>query len=812
MSTLTAGSLPADARAGAAATPRALSQTSVWEARLWIVAETMVVFAIGYCLMLYLYSGTGTVNGDYIGVPAHDSWYHIQMAALIPKLGLVEDFRWLQYSYFMNEGHDFVSHHYGFHVLLIPFVYAGKWITGDFATGGRWGICFFFGMIMALFNLLLIHANVRWRWLWLIAFFLLPNQFFHRHSYVRAIAPSLMFMFGIMLAMFKNRPIWTGILVGLYVHLYLGAVMFAPILVAVYCFAALLGPKENRQFLWKIALFGFVGWWVGVLSYPYRDGMFEFLKMQVFGTGLTPDIEVGREWRPYEGVWWFAQMAGSLLLVWAVSLLARMRFGRPLDGKETALLVLNFFFLFMTFKARRFIEYWPAFALLSAAFLFAPLSQRIADWWNRDWDDEDAWTSFARYLLLGVGVFAACFALVYAIRYGFFHANLGERDVQIRDILVDLVANGYLWVPLLVYVMFVFARSAVQSGMTKTQRAIALALTPVVAIAGAGVVASAAGPTLTGVRRAARCTYDVEAVKGALAYIQENSAEGEIIFTDDWDDFGLHFYHNWHNNYIVGLDPKFTHARRPDLWERFVKITRGQTPADVDVEVPHEDGTRTKEKIHIALTDIRDHFKAKWVLVDRNHRPLRKQLNRAKGFAELVYPCDENGNCDSNAQYVVYKILEGGAYSEPSAAEQLWTDGIVYLNDIDPKESVDESCLRAGRQIDGKRIRADGKVHLRGIAIANGCEVTYEIPDGFKSFEATLAAVAPADGAEIGFTIRFDDKVVTTKLIEPTSGWVEPLHLKLNGAKTITISVFSPGDTTTDGSFNLASARLLTRE
>ncbi|MGD9715413.1 MAG: hypothetical protein AB7V46_25675, partial [Thermomicrobiales bacterium] len=382
------------------------------------------------------------------------------MAALMPQIGLVGDFRWLQYSYFMNEGHDFVSHHYGFHVLLIPFVYAGDWLAGDFATGGRWGICFFFGTVLALFNLLLIHANVRWRWLWLVAFFLLPDQFFHRHSYVRAIAPSLMFMFFILFFLFKNKPILTGIFVALYVHLYLGAVMFSPIIVAVYCFACLLGPKGNRQFLWKLALAAFLGWWVGVLTYPYRRGMYEFLLMQVFGTGLSPDIEVGREWKPYEGVWWFASMAGSLLLIWAISLIARVRSGRSFDGKETTLLVLNFVFLFLTFKSRRFIEYWPAFALLSAAYMFAPLSQRIAAWWNRDWEADDQKGAIARYALLGLTVFVACLSLVQALRYAFFPKTLSEADLQWREIAEQLVANGYLWVPILLYVTFLFVRAA----------------------------------------------------------------------------------------------------------------------------------------------------------------------------------------------------------------------------------------------------------------------------------------------------------------------------------------------------------------
>ena len=57
-----------------------------------------------------------------------------------------------------------------------------------------------------------------------------------------------------------------------------------------------------------------LGWILGVVSYPYAGGIFEFLRLQVFGSGLSPDIEVGREWKPYSDAWFLVTMAGTLFI------------------------------------------------------------------------------------------------------------------------------------------------------------------------------------------------------------------------------------------------------------------------------------------------------------------------------------------------------------------------------------------------------------------------------------------------------------------------------------------------------------------
>ena len=76
---------------------------------------SLIAFLLGVAAMTYVQWSTYEPAG-------RDSFYHIKMAALLPEHGLVKTFPWLEFTYFTDEGDAFVSHHYGFHAMLVPFV------------------------------------------------------------------------------------------------------------------------------------------------------------------------------------------------------------------------------------------------------------------------------------------------------------------------------------------------------------------------------------------------------------------------------------------------------------------------------------------------------------------------------------------------------------------------------------------------------------------------------------------------------------------------------------------------------------------
>ncbi len=691
--------------------------------RGWPLLETSAVFVTGVLLMNFIYIDARDWSGEQLGAPGYDSFYHIKMAAMLPEIGLVDEFPWLRFVYFTPDDHRFISHHVGFHVLLVPFVHLSQYMTGGYMAGGRWAISAFFGASLALVNLLLMSQRVPWRWMWLTVFLMLPADFFLRHSYVRAISPALMFLLLILLLLFQRRYVLAGVAVCLSNLLYLGAVIYSPVLVIAFVVASLLGSRGERSIEWKAALATLTGWFAGVLSYPYRDGMLDFLKLQVFGSGLSPDISVGREWQSYDNVWHFAARAcGPLLIVWATALTLRLRMGPRLTNKDTTLLLLNFIFLALTLKAQRFIEYWPVFCLLSAAFLVGPVLRRAATWfedlrrrrgepqasWRRagiailfaagavwlacrrgadfrnmpmmtEWP---VWTALALAFLLGPLCViwltrdegarggniawrrAAAVPLCGGVFVGLAYALFGYGvEVVIDERTPSGLGIGYIGLivaaGLYVVVVALTARfgrgTAVGNGyITRVTQSVGtiLATTGVLAL-----MVTASGNRLVHAQRQVYCRYDMPAIHEVMDHLVRVSEPGDVVFTDDWDVFPVYFYYNSYNNYIVGLDPKFTQSREPELWARYVKVSRGEVPSKTSAMVRDESGTYVNKEIDARLEDIREHFGAKYVLVDRDHRDLARQLAGDSSFAELIYPSTSYKQ-SKDEPYLLFRVLD----------------------------------------------------------------------------------------------------------------------------------------------------------
>lgn len=746
--------------------------------------EALTLFVTGMLVVAYLYDNRGGASSADIGVPGHDSFYHVKMAALLPELGLTREFPWLRFAYFTDEGHAFISHHYGFHLLMSPFVQLSKLITGDYLAGGRWATAVCFGLVLVCFHRALVAGGVPWRWLWVLLFFLLPTQFFYRHTLVRAVGPSLVFMLLLTWFLVRRRWFWTGLATAAFIHLYLGAVMYAPVLIGSFFLASLLAPRERRSVAVKCLVGGIAGWIVGILTHPYSAGMLEFLRLQVFGTGLSPDIRVGSEWRPYEGVWWFATtLAGGVLAVWGVALLARLRSGIPLSDNDFALLLINLAFLVLTLKARRFIEYWPAFCLLSAAFLASPLLERLRAWHARGWaagaSPGERWLRGGALLLLGS---ACATTIAFALRTGTLAAAMRAPQLLIAAAMcaacvllnAGMASHGGAW-----------------------RRAGRVAGVSVLLAGGVSGAALASQSNLASVQRDARCMYDLPALRELMAHLVSVSRPGDVVFTDDWDVFPVYFYHNSHNNYIVGLDPKFTHQRRPDLWERFVAISRGKTPADAEVRMPDGAGGRRAERIHIELDDIREHFGARFVITDRDHNALATKLYQSPQFAELIFP-DGPYLAVRDRPFLLWRVREPGEAASRPAAQQFDLGGILYLSFLDPA-AVEQGWgeLRIDRSVSGDPIVVGGQTHLRGLGTHAPSRLVYEILEGYERFEATVGVDGgPAScGGTVAVSVRLDGTEVWTGGLLTPAGEPERVSIPLGAARRIELRV----DPTDDG-------------
>jgi hypothetical protein len=603
------------------------------------LAELVAVFAVGFALMHFLYSGTGGSSGVRGNLPGNDCFYHVKMAALLPEIGLPRTFPWLTTTIFSER---FVSHHYGFHVLLSPFVLISKSLTGDYIPGAKVFMSITFGLMLAVGMLILIDERVRARWLWLSLMLVLPADFYVRHAYVRAIDLSLLLQLVGMLLIFRRRYVWAGVVVAAYTHVYLGS--FFLVIIAVIHFVGGLVDREGPKPDWRLAGWIAAGSVVGLITHPYFLGSISFLKTQIFASGLTPEVPVGREWNPYENAWSFAMLAGVPLVTQGVSLAARLRIGPRLSRNEWTMLVASLFFFGLTLKARRFIEYWPMYAILSSAMLAGGVlgRGRLRDS-NHPTPARDGIASAVLLIaLLACGLYSSVALYVR------------------RGQLADLLAWWPIWCLLAATYGFAIAVGARRSSAASASRmhrwrGRAVGVAALFAIVTSLTVVGGALQLV--VRRWAKGKYDLNVIEPAMAALAEHSQPGDVVFTDDWDVFPVYFFFNSKNHYIVGLDPAFSHRRDPELWQRYVKISRGQTPATAIVK-DARDGKMEDRSIEVKLTDIRDRFAARFVVVDDDHAALRKRLDAAPEFAKRIYPEPTTEHESKPPPLVVYEVLD----------------------------------------------------------------------------------------------------------------------------------------------------------
>jgi len=722
----------ADATDGSS--PIAVDPSRPIKHRWWRAAnlvELIATFVLFAGVMHFLYAGNHTAAVENIGAPGHDSFYHIKMAALMPEIGLVDSFPWLRTTIF-NE--SFVDHHYGFHWLMSPFVRLSYRLTGDYAAGGRWFITLSFGLSMVLFNLLLMVKRIEHRWLWLALCILLPSQFFGRHIFVRAISPSLVCMFALCLCMFTRHYVATAVVAAASIHVYLGAVTYVPVLVVATVVAGLIGlvgdllssdasrAEIRRRIVefdgWRLAGWALAGWIVGLLTHPYGPlDVLSFLKLQVFGSGLTPDIPVGREWKSYSPAWFFANMSGVTLIATATAICLRLRLGNRLSTDELAVVIISFVFLGLTLKARRFIEYWPVFSILSAAYLAGPLFSRrgtrsddpspppsrsliptivacvltivaclaaarmAATYVPDTFADEWRWWTILAGVFALVPIVSATprrrnrwstgvAALIGGAAYCVLVAVL---VFSLRDKPDGVAALQCPWWTFVGLAFCYFLGGALAAGGRDAQPpppSDALprsAVNIVAAVAITAAVIVPAGSTFAKVQKSSTCGYNLPAIRKLMDVLKADSQPGDVVFTDDWDIFPVYFYFNDKDHYIVGLDPKFSHAKDPVLWERYVRISRGETPATRRVTLL-KNGKRTAVKINVKLSDIRDYFDARYVIVDRDHTALANKLNAQPRLAKRIYPKDTPKG--KIPPYILYRVLD-----QPHPKDESMTHG-----------------------------------------------------------------------------------------------------------------------------------------
>ncbi|MFQ5419685.1 MAG: hypothetical protein ACE5EY_04910 [Anaerolineae bacterium] len=363
-------SSPAISQENTAVPPRPITQFFT-QSRIRLLATAVALFLLFNSLFAYVQFGTDALAGN-------DGYYHIKMGYLIRQEGLKPDFPWLPLT-ILNE-RDFYDHHLLYHAFLALFAATDPAVDGGAALSRSAKIASVILPSLAFLAIwwLLRGQGVRWAELWAIGLFAVSQAFLYRMSMPRAQSASLLILALGLHWLLKERY-WLLIPLGfLYVWTY-NAFPLLVVMGGVYLAAALI---TRQKLVWQAVIFPALGIGLGLLINPYFPENISFIINHLLPKIGQSETRVGNEWYPYR-TWTLVENSGFALLAVVAGALALGWQKTRMNTATLTILTLTVLFGYMLFQSRRFIEYFPAFALIFLAVSAAPV---LAEWedWLRD--------------------------------------------------------------------------------------------------------------------------------------------------------------------------------------------------------------------------------------------------------------------------------------------------------------------------------------------------------------------------------------------------------------------------------------------
>jgi hypothetical protein len=294
-------------------------------------------------------------------LPDNDGFYHIKLASLMRTEGFKPDFPWLPLS--ILNPREFVDHHFLFHVLLIPFT------TGDLRLGAKWAAVFFASLAFLSTWNLFKNQRIPYAWLWAAGLMAVSEAFIYRMSITRAQSLSLAVLMLGLDWLLRGKYNRLALLAFVYVWLY-DAFPLLGILAVIIMISTWL---VERRLDARPVIYAGIGTVLGLVINPYFPHNLIFASLHILPKLLeTTAVSVGNEWYPYDTAQ-LLENSPLALAAFASGALALGLAGRRIDLRTAAGFLLVCLFGFMLFQSRRFIEYFPPFALVFAAFAWSPL-------------------------------------------------------------------------------------------------------------------------------------------------------------------------------------------------------------------------------------------------------------------------------------------------------------------------------------------------------------------------------------------------------------------------------------------------------
>jgi hypothetical protein len=321
----------------------------------------------------------------------NDGFYHIKMAWLMRTQDLKPAFLWLPLT--ILNAREFYDHHFLFHAALMPFTF------GNLVTGAKLAAVIFAGLAFLAVWHLFDQQKINYAWLWALGLLGVSEAFLYRMNIPRAQSLSLAVLaLGMTWMLSGKHPLRLTALAFVYVWLYDA---FPMLLALAVQYTLAVGMTERRLEL-RPLLYVSAGLILGMLINPYfpYNIIFAFRHMLPKLVDAT-SIRVGNEWYPYTT----GQLLNNslpVLVALASGIFALGLAGRRMELRTTLGLLVSLMFGLMLFQARRFIEYFPPFALVFVCFAWAPFFTET--------EAKDKWSKLVNKMpvaMLGVAVLAA---------------------------------------------------------------------------------------------------------------------------------------------------------------------------------------------------------------------------------------------------------------------------------------------------------------------------------------------------------------------------------------------------------------------
>lgn len=324
-----------------------LSVSSDRALRAYIIP--MMVFAIGSIIPFLLLNSADGFAGT-------DDYYHARIAdQIIVQGNLRLDFPWLPLT-ILNQDR-FVDHHLLYHLYLSPWIHWGGVIGVKLAQS------LVLGAIGVVFWSLLRHLQVQKAMIWTFALLALSTPFLYRMLMIRTQAMAVLLLLVTIYVVVHKRYHWLVPLAFAFTWLYNGFI-FLPIMVGLYAVSAWI---TDRHVTWQPVVYAVIGMLLGLIINPYFPHNIAFV-IDHLGEKLNlgESIKVGSEWYPYTTGALLEHSLGAMV-IFVLGIFAPSLRNTKRDRVETFLLVIALLTLYMLFRSRRFIEYFPIFSLLFGA-------------------------------------------------------------------------------------------------------------------------------------------------------------------------------------------------------------------------------------------------------------------------------------------------------------------------------------------------------------------------------------------------------------------------------------------------------------